>query len=644
MALTKIPYSMIKDSMISVVDYGADPTGTTDSTAAINSAIQAGITSNKTVYIPSGTYKYDGYEHSATDAFEVSIIGEEGNEPVFIPSQTAVDAGNYMMLFPATTYTNVTGLSLSASIYPGQATIALTSATGLSAGMVIRISSDRLWYNGNRGVKYCGEIHRINSINGNTITIDDFVRDEYLTSETLTIVAWNPCKVTLKNLRFEAPYPATVVTSVGVMVQQSVNSVIENVHCSGFITRCFGDSLNINAKFRDIECHQNDDMPTATTGYGLAVDGSLGTLVDGFNSVGQRRAFDADGYSENSTEAAVARDWMVTNFDIHGGGAWYPATVETNYGLGMHGPSENGIFCNGFISDVQTGINARGRSTTVDNVVFSGPMVGCVALYENGAGLTVKNCTYDSFGYPNKVSNLELVDDTTGCDYFVRCGIGTTDTEVCYYDIPIVIQNNTVKGAIDGFVILYYDADTPNPYIENIYITGNQVEAIAGTGQTFEFLKAAGASTIVNGNVSNNTMKSITGTARWFDTDFTVGTRTASSSYTEFIFNNSYYVTIDDDTVVNIPYVDRTGERLMVSVMERNGSGYIFRIIPETASTYTTADIANTQSYIDITATGSSMTGTTGTDGLLTFGLMNDAGLWIQNRLGSQKSFTIQVL
>lgn len=53
MALTKVTYSMIEGSVINVLDYGADPTGSADSTTAIQSALDLGLT----VYMPAGTYK-----------------------------------------------------------------------------------------------------------------------------------------------------------------------------------------------------------------------------------------------------------------------------------------------------------------------------------------------------------------------------------------------------------------------------------------------------------------------------------------------------------------------------------------------------------------------------------------------------------
>lgn len=55
MSLTKVSYSLITGSPLNVLDYGADPTGVADSTAAIQAAINAGAL--RTVYFPAGTYK-----------------------------------------------------------------------------------------------------------------------------------------------------------------------------------------------------------------------------------------------------------------------------------------------------------------------------------------------------------------------------------------------------------------------------------------------------------------------------------------------------------------------------------------------------------------------------------------------------------
>jgi hypothetical protein len=55
MSLTKVSYSMISGAPCNVLDYGADPTGVADSTAAFQAAIGA-YGDNRNIYVPDGTY------------------------------------------------------------------------------------------------------------------------------------------------------------------------------------------------------------------------------------------------------------------------------------------------------------------------------------------------------------------------------------------------------------------------------------------------------------------------------------------------------------------------------------------------------------------------------------------------------------
>lgn len=57
MSLTKATYSMIDGAVVNILDFGADPTGATDSTAAIQAAIDTG---DGTIFYPDGTYLVDG--------------------------------------------------------------------------------------------------------------------------------------------------------------------------------------------------------------------------------------------------------------------------------------------------------------------------------------------------------------------------------------------------------------------------------------------------------------------------------------------------------------------------------------------------------------------------------------------------------
>jgi parallel beta-helix repeat protein len=75
MSLTKVTYSMITGAVANILDYGADPTGATDSTAAI----QAAIAASKTVYIPDGTFNINGSSIGWNAVNDVTLFGNGWN-------------------------------------------------------------------------------------------------------------------------------------------------------------------------------------------------------------------------------------------------------------------------------------------------------------------------------------------------------------------------------------------------------------------------------------------------------------------------------------------------------------------------------------------------------------------------------------
>jgi hypothetical protein len=73
MALTKVSYSMIEGSPVNVLDYGADSTGATNSTTAIQAAIDTG----RKVFVPAGIYLVDSLTPKTSDGY-LNMYGEEG--------------------------------------------------------------------------------------------------------------------------------------------------------------------------------------------------------------------------------------------------------------------------------------------------------------------------------------------------------------------------------------------------------------------------------------------------------------------------------------------------------------------------------------------------------------------------------------
>jgi len=72
MSLTKVSYSMINGETVNVLDYGADPTGATDSTAAF----QAAAATLKIITVPFGTYRVDSAITQDATAPQLTLLGQ----------------------------------------------------------------------------------------------------------------------------------------------------------------------------------------------------------------------------------------------------------------------------------------------------------------------------------------------------------------------------------------------------------------------------------------------------------------------------------------------------------------------------------------------------------------------------------------
>lgn len=86
MPLTKATYSMIQGAPINILDFGADPTGSLDSTAAIQAAFTEA--QGRCVYAPAGTYRLN----STVQLFDmyVNLIGDGIGATIFVYKGSSV--------------------------------------------------------------------------------------------------------------------------------------------------------------------------------------------------------------------------------------------------------------------------------------------------------------------------------------------------------------------------------------------------------------------------------------------------------------------------------------------------------------------------------------------------------------------------
>tara|TARA_R110002126_G_scaffold164103_2_gene311991 strand:- start:887 stop:2236 length:1350 start_codon:yes stop_codon:yes gene_type:complete len=194
MSLTKATYSMIAGAPGNVLDFGADPTGVTESTAAFNAA----IAQHKNVYVPTGTYLVDDVRIlSGTnlfgDGYYASTLIQKNNAP-------AINIYSDPVAFPAVG--QILGASVENIGIQGKtgATDAAFGMLAINGGAIFQTKIDIYTNGGKRGFEsfctgnaifYCTFRMTVVNTTETSIVIDGGTYNEYsiFTSQSQSGVA-----------------------------------------------------------------------------------------------------------------------------------------------------------------------------------------------------------------------------------------------------------------------------------------------------------------------------------------------------------------------------------------------------------------------------------------------------------------------
>lgn len=188
---------------VSVLDFGADPTGVADSGPAFVLACAAVAASGGTLNIPYGTYKNGRVEVHGTMNVEGNgatvqylgvgqlVIGGSGSGTSCVPTPSLVQAG---VPYPASTMFN-----LASNANGGATSITLTSASGITAGMFLVIAGNPS--NASSTTNYIPqdfEFIKVASVAGNIVYTSSPLLDSYTTAGA---VFYTPGLATNCNIR-----------------------------------------------------------------------------------------------------------------------------------------------------------------------------------------------------------------------------------------------------------------------------------------------------------------------------------------------------------------------------------------------------------------------------------------------------------
>lgn len=622
--------------VVNVKDFGAVGDGATDDTSNIKSAIQYCSTNKKRLYIPGGK-TYLMTKITITAPYYVDMFSDPANRAVFKSTLLAAQANARQFEFLDLT-DQIPGRSITQNIIPNQRKIYLDSVSSLTEGMIIRITSNVLWPYDNRGSACKGEIHLITEVDSanNSVTIEDSTRDTYLSTDTITVAAWQPNKFAIENLEFEIPEvdPTPNGDTGGVLFDKTYNALILNCKVSGINNYGFTNRFCVNTSYQKIQCAKTQDT---STGYGIVDRTSLGTHITDLTSHRLRAAYD----SSNTGVHGPNRDAVVDGFVIRGGGVYYPDGVTlANRGLGMHGPSENVQFINGYISDVAHGIRVRGKNTFIRNITFSGLMITGVAC-SHGTLMTVSDCTYDSVNYPNKNIPSGVVSESRLTD-FINFGISEPASNNWNFTLPVMVHNNIIAGLKRSVVNIVSDGE-----VSNLFLNDNIVQATPDYGiTTLVFYSAATNRAVYNSTCIGNQLSGDIALVDQGASRVLLG-YSATAAIKEravAIDNRSWLIRLDKDTVGKIRTSASDPEQGRLNFILAGDAGGTKCFLLTKQSINITPWYGTSFPTLTTTAAPDILTGTTGSDTLVTIGVMDNGDFYIQDRQSTSRTWRVTLL
>lgn len=352
MSLTKATYSMIEGAVANVLDFGADPTGTTDSSAAFEAAGATG----KTIFVPKGVYQASfGLRNS-------QIIFGEG-------------ARNQSKIIPPAGATHV--IAIVPNSFGGMSKqhcqirdLSIENPNNVSNCVGVFFSAT--------GVSQINDNHRIDNVYINGFFIGVYVTGRMIL-HTYTNVEVDSCGIGMKIDGDPSNYAVNLNTFI---MCRWISCDDEGVRIAGY---------NIANKF--ISCNIEGNNTNGNVGVaGMYVENAEGLFLDNpyFELNGGSVAVDAVNPLNNSIGLYLAGDrcfnlrvtngWMVQSGTI----------IAVNVSQGIIGGEISGIrFAPNalgfdiYVGDKLNGINAQPLIIDSNNY-FSGQM----SVKTDGAGLT----------------------------------------------------------------------------------------------------------------------------------------------------------------------------------------------------------------------------------------------------------------
>jgi parallel beta-helix repeat protein len=453
--------------IINVRDFGADPTGVADSSAAITSAINAAIArAPATVDFGGGTYRCD----TVLGPFTANDITLDLNSAILnFANVTGVTVS--LIQFAGTI---ASAVNLSSNAVSGTKAISCTS-TSFAVGDMVLIRSNAIWDSTRTSTKI-GELNFVETIPGSTsLTTTLELQSSYTTADSAAIQKITPVKrITIKNGTILGPVANDEL--IGIRILFGDTCLIDNIKSYDVDQKHMRLDQCVYTKVTNCHFQESNNDSQA---YGIS-------FADATQDCSAVNNTFVDVRHSLSTNNAVNSQFGITRRILFMGNNVSDSAKATGGSGGdaidTHAGSDQVSIINNIVNSASNhGINVEGRSAVISgNQIFNtaGTGINCRPSVDGASAFIVSD---------NYLLNIE--------SYGIRLGLFVTDMANC------VVANNRV---ISKLAPIGLSRDSTQIF-NRASVTGNIAQiSTAGTSLYGIEITAARASVTGNTVVANN--------------------------------------------------------------------------------------------------------------------------------------------
>jgi hypothetical protein len=419
---------------VNVKDFGAVGDGAADDTAAIQAAITAAA--GKTLVL-AGTFRVTGTLN--VTASNTRIVGD-GTAKI-IASGASWTSGQPVLQIAGSGAGTAT--TLSAAITSSSTTFSVASASELSAGTFVTISSGSEYWSGITGDSGFqpvnkSELNRIRSVSGTTITPEWGLEDTYsISGHTVTVTPYTFIEnVAVDGVQFYGLGNGNANTTSGVNPLAIKASFVNNLSIAGCRIENFQYSAADIVLCNSVRVTNNEiigrdlsdstNLPTISVWfYGVSFLGSTNWVFSNNTCHNLRRAVDAN-FTSGTT---IPRHGTVSG----------NTAIACQNGYGTHF-AEDIVFTGNVAADCETGLYIRGK-----NVVVANNLIRSVSATISAAGIMIGGD--DATNYANNPSAGFVTVSNNHIQTVVQGIVIRVDVDAA------VISGNIIRGCNSNAIV-----------------------------------------------------------------------------------------------------------------------------------------------------------------------------------------------